>query len=598
MGEVWRAIDTALNRVVALKQIQLDGLDEHTVGVLTQRTLHEGQTIARLPHPNIVAVHDVVADGERLVLVLEYVESRGAAALLDSQGPFPLHLAAQVGAQMAEALATVHAQGVLHRDVTPGNVLIDTGWNAKLTDFGISHAAIDLQRTATAESIGTPAYMAPETARGETATPATDIYGLGATIWALVEGTAPYHESGSENPMRLMHRIATGHLDPPTDAGQLTEVLTKMTGGDPARRPDAARARDMFVSAARVIAAQNPAPPAEEAVAPPAPEEPDSAWPSPAPVYPTLPSPTSSSPSQSSPTSFDPAQSSPAFPTPTSSTPTNPAQPSPTSSGPAQPNPARSSQASPTPAQPNPAEPTPTSPAQAQRNPASFAPAQPNPAQPSPTSPPQAPANPSQPSSTSPAPARPNPAQSSPTSPTPAQPNPAQSKPAQPSLTPPAQASPTQQSPASPAPAEPNPAQSSPASPTPAQPNPAWSSYPAPPSPTRANPGQAYPPSPRPGQPQPPRSQPSQSRPAQSRPSSGYPSAPQFGGQAFGAPPLGNQRSVQSPPSAAPSAPMAWQVPMAAKPAKSGQRSSWMLPVTIIAGLLLLIAIIVAIFLF
>ena len=255
-GEVWRATDTTLNRVVALKQIQLAGVAEHIVEGLKQRTLHEGQTIAALSHPNIVSVYDVVTDGDRIMLVLEYVSSRGADALLAAHGPFPLHLAAQIGAQMAEALAAVHAHGVLHRDITPGNVLIDDRWNATLTDFGISQVTIDLQRTTDVASIGTPAFMAPETARGEPATSATDIYGLGATIWALVEGVPPFHQPGPDNPMRLIRRIATGQLSPPVNAGPLTEVLTSTTSGDPTRRPDATRTRDMFVSAARVIAAQ------------------------------------------------------------------------------------------------------------------------------------------------------------------------------------------------------------------------------------------------------------------------------------------------------------------------------------------------------
>jgi serine/threonine protein kinase len=269
MGEVWRATDTLLNRVVALKQIRLTGIDGHTAAEVRQRTLHEGRVAARLVHPNIVTIFDVVTDGDPLWLALEYVPSQGAGTLLAAQGPFPLHLAAQVGAQMAEALATAHAQGVLHRDVTPSNILIDAGWNAKLTDFGISHASVDLQRTADTSSIGTPAFMAPEIARGENGSTATDVYGLGATIYALVEGTPPFHQDGSDNPMRLMHLIATGQVPAPVNAGPLTTVLTSMTNADPSKRPDAATARDMFVSAAHMIGAQPPAPAPEIATPPP-----------------------------------------------------------------------------------------------------------------------------------------------------------------------------------------------------------------------------------------------------------------------------------------------------------------------------------------
>ena len=257
MGEVWRASDTTLNRLVALKKVQLDGVTGHAIEEVKQQTLREGQIIARLHHPNIVAIHDVVTDGDRLMLVLEYVPSRGADAVLAAQGPFPLHVAVKIGIQLTEALTAIHSQGVLHRDITPGNVLIDTSWNAKLTDFGIAQVTIDLRRTTTVASIGTPAFMAPETARGETATTATDIYGLGATIWTLVEGVPPFHQPGPDNPMRLMHRIATGQLTPPTNAGALTSVLAAMTSGEPTRRPNAPTARDMFTSAAQLISARH-----------------------------------------------------------------------------------------------------------------------------------------------------------------------------------------------------------------------------------------------------------------------------------------------------------------------------------------------------
>ena len=254
-GEVWPAIDTTLRRVVALKKIQLDGVSEGSAGEAAQRT----QTIASLSHPNIVTIHDVITDGDQRWLVLDYVPSRGADALLATQGPFPLHLAATIGSQLAEALTAAHAHGVVHRDVTPANVLIDTNWNAKLTNFDISRIAIDPQRTT--NTIGTPDFMAPETARGESASTATDVYGLGATVWALVEGVPPFHQPGPDNPMRLMHRIATSQPTYPVKAGPLTTALTNMTGSDPTRRPSAADARDMFAAAAQAIATGSSAQP-------------------------------------------------------------------------------------------------------------------------------------------------------------------------------------------------------------------------------------------------------------------------------------------------------------------------------------------------
>jgi hypothetical protein len=255
-GQVWRATDTLMNRVVALKQIRLGGMDDHIAARVRQQTLYDGQVATRLQHPNIVTIFDVIADRDRLWLVLEYVPSFSADTLLAAQGPFPLHLAARVGAHIAEALATAHAQGVLHRDVTPGNILIDASWNAKLTDFGIAHAPIDLQRTTATPSIPAPTFMAPEIARGENGTTTTDVYGLGATIYTLIEGTPPFHQAGPANPMRLIHQIATGQAPPPANAGPLTAVLTSMINADPSRRPDAATARNMFLAAANEIATQ------------------------------------------------------------------------------------------------------------------------------------------------------------------------------------------------------------------------------------------------------------------------------------------------------------------------------------------------------
>ena len=285
-GEVWRATDSALNRLVALKKIHLDGITEHAIENVKQQTLREGHTIARLHHPHVVAIHDVVTDGDRLMLVLEYVESRSADTILAAQGPFPLHVAAKIGIQLAEALTAIHSQGVLHRDITPGNVLIDTGWNAKLTDFGIAQVTIDLQRTTMAESIGASAFMAPEIARGENPTPATDIYGLGATIWTLIEGVPPFHQPGPDNPMRLMHRIATGHPPPPSKAGPLTTALTTMTSSNPTRRPNAAQTRAMLITAAQVVAGQPAGAPTTGPVNPPAPTNPHR----PLQPYPSIPS--------------------------------------------------------------------------------------------------------------------------------------------------------------------------------------------------------------------------------------------------------------------------------------------------------------------
>jgi eukaryotic-like serine/threonine-protein kinase len=267
MGEVWRATDTLLERVVALKRVRLTALDEN-VAQPREQMLSEGRIAARLHHPNVVTVFDVIVADDRLWLVLEYVPSRSASTLLAAEGPVSPMRAAQIGTQLADALAAAHAAGIWHRDVKPGNVLIDLDGRAKLTDFGISRTVNDLGMTGGGLIVGTPAYLAPEIARGEDFTAAADVYGLGATLYALVEGAPPFGSGDPSNPMRLVHRVATGAVPPPTRAGPLTGALTLLTDRDPGRRPAPAAARDLLAELAQGAATSAPTPPATGTPAP------------------------------------------------------------------------------------------------------------------------------------------------------------------------------------------------------------------------------------------------------------------------------------------------------------------------------------------
>ena len=260
MGEVWRATDTLLGRTVALKHVQIGGLSQQSVEQVRERTLREGRIAARLHHPNVVTIFDVIVAEDRLWLVLEYVPSRSADKVLAAEGPLPPPRAAHIGAQIAEALATAHAAGIHHRDIKPGNVLVDATGRAKLTDFGISHAVNDLRLTASGMITGTPAFMAPEIARGDDYSNASDIYGLGATLYTLVEGHPPFGIGDPHNPLRLMRQIASGQAPPPTLAGPLTGVLTRMIDPDPGGRPDAATARDVLNEIAKGSTAAPPGP--------------------------------------------------------------------------------------------------------------------------------------------------------------------------------------------------------------------------------------------------------------------------------------------------------------------------------------------------
>jgi serine/threonine protein kinase len=143
--------------------------------------------------------------------------------------------AARIGSEVASALAAAHAAGIVHRDVKPGNVLIAEDGTAKITDFGISRAFGDTTLTSTGMVTGTPAYLAPEVARGDDSGFASDVFSLGATLYAAIEGVPPF--GTDQNPMAVLHRVASGQVNPPRRSGPLTPLLLRMLAADPAARP-------------------------------------------------------------------------------------------------------------------------------------------------------------------------------------------------------------------------------------------------------------------------------------------------------------------------------------------------------------------------
>ena len=218
MGVVWRARDERLQRVVAIKQLLLQpGLSAVETANARQRTLREARIAARLQHTNAIVVFDVAEHEGEPCLVLEYMASRSLAAVLAERGTLPAAEVAGIGRQVASALAAAHAAGIVHRDVKPGNILIgDTGL-AKITDFGVSRAAGDATVTQTGMMAGTPAYLAPEVARGQQPTPASDVFSLGATLYAAVEGHSPF--GTTQNQLAMLHAAAAGYVAPPRHGG-------------------------------------------------------------------------------------------------------------------------------------------------------------------------------------------------------------------------------------------------------------------------------------------------------------------------------------------------------------------------------------------
>ncbi|HEX5906919.1 MAG TPA: protein kinase [Propionibacteriaceae bacterium] len=236
MGVVWEALDERLERHVAVKQLRRQS-DASTAEaeLANKRAMREARLTARLQHPNAVPVFDAVEQDGQLWLIMQFVPSITLAAVLQEGGPLQPNEASQVGAQVASALAAAHAVGIVHRDVKPGNILITDDGTALISDFGIARALGDATLTTSGMVHGTPAYLAPEVARGNEANFASDVFSLGATLYGAMEGTPPF--GTDENSIALLHRVASGQFPPPQHCGPLTPLILEMLSPDPDARP-------------------------------------------------------------------------------------------------------------------------------------------------------------------------------------------------------------------------------------------------------------------------------------------------------------------------------------------------------------------------
>jgi eukaryotic-like serine/threonine-protein kinase len=244
MGRVWRAHDRLLNRKVALKEVLLPAPIDQDGAEAYQQTLREARTVARLNHPNIVTIHDVAEEDGRLWIVMELVPSGSLEERLAADGPMTALRAARLGQQLLSALAAVHAAGVLHRDVKPNNVLIAPGGpgdglhdRAVLTDFGIARSEGEPRITQANVVMGSAGYTAPERLNGHDATSASDLWSLGATLYAAVEGHGPYQRDSNSGTL-----AANAHEAPPParSAGRLAPLIDALLRREPYTRPSAA----------------------------------------------------------------------------------------------------------------------------------------------------------------------------------------------------------------------------------------------------------------------------------------------------------------------------------------------------------------------
>ncbi|WP_239405515.1 serine/threonine-protein kinase [Frankia sp. Cj3] len=252
-GVVWRGEDELLQRPVAIKEIlvPLAGTQIERDAIRT-RVLREARALARLHSPAIVAVYDVAEEAERHWIVMELVNADSLGEVIRANGPLPPARVAAIGLTLVDALAAAHSAGVLHRDIKPGNVLLGRDGHVRLTDFGIAATDGDSTLTGTGALVGSPAYIAPERVRGSSGTPSSDLWGLGATLYAAVEGQPPFE--GPET-YAVLTAVVEGRRRPFRLAGPLRGLLTDLLDRPAPERPEAAEIRQRLAPIAQGTAA-------------------------------------------------------------------------------------------------------------------------------------------------------------------------------------------------------------------------------------------------------------------------------------------------------------------------------------------------------
>ncbi|MEU0642637.1 protein kinase [Streptomyces umbrinus] len=253
MGVVWRALDEVLGREVAVKELRTySDAGAPELADLGLRMQREARAAARVRHPGVVAVHDVAEVDGRPLIVMELVDGPSLDDVLRERGTLDAREVAGIGAKVMDALSAAHRAGVLHRDVKPGNILLDRSGRVVLTDFGIATmddpgdgSATHLTRSG--ELVGSLDYLAPERAQGHEPGPASDIWALGATLYAAVEGASPFRRTSTWSTLTA---IVVEPLPEPQRAGPLGPVLRQLMHKQPESRPDAGEASRLLQAVA------------------------------------------------------------------------------------------------------------------------------------------------------------------------------------------------------------------------------------------------------------------------------------------------------------------------------------------------------------
>lgn len=249
MGTVWRAFDLALHREVALKEVRADTDSPTDASVHRERVLREARALARIRHPNVVAIHHIVDTPQQAHpwIVMELVRGHALSDVL-SDGALPPGQVAELGRGILAALRAAHSVGVLHRDVKPANVLVREDGSPVLTDFGIAAVNDMTGLTATGSVVGSLSYVAPERLGGIEGNPASDLWSLGLVMFVAVEGYNPMRRDTS---VETLAAVLRADIPPAQRAGPLAPVLRALLVADPAARPSADRLDAMLADAAR-----------------------------------------------------------------------------------------------------------------------------------------------------------------------------------------------------------------------------------------------------------------------------------------------------------------------------------------------------------
>ncbi|MFK0254208.1 protein kinase [Streptomyces sp. NPDC090445] len=245
MGKVWRAHDELLNRTVAVKELTAAlFVAQADRDVLHARTQKEARAAARIQHPGVVTVHDVLEHDDRPWIVMEYIDGPSLAEAAKAAGRIEPREAARIGLHVLGALRAAHAVGVLHRDVKPGNVLLAKDGRVLLTDFGIAAIEGDSSITRTGEIVGSIDYLAPERVTGGTPDPASDLWSLGATLYTAVEARSPFRRT---SPISSLQAVVNDEPPALRQSGPLGPVITALLRKDPKERPSAQETERMLL---------------------------------------------------------------------------------------------------------------------------------------------------------------------------------------------------------------------------------------------------------------------------------------------------------------------------------------------------------------